>query len=123
MQLVAAPRSAGMRLRHARKATKATELTLIRAALMALRSLMAQLAARLMELDQRLEQGDIDAWPAFLATIEALAAVLPVLSPERRGQLLTTAQMAAKFNVSPHTLLRRVKTGQVHPAIRLGTRG
>lgn len=82
-----------------------------------------RLGARLQELDQRLEQGDLDAWPDFLATIEALAAVLPAIAPERRGQLLTTAEMASRFNVSSKTLLRRVRSGQVQPAVRLGARG
>jgi hypothetical protein len=52
-----------------------------------------------------------------------LAAVLPSIAPERRGALLTTAQMAERMNVTPKTLLRRKARGLIRPAMVLGKRG
>ena len=43
-------------------------------------------------------------------------------APGAGGELLTTAQMAARLQIAPKTLLRRAKKGQLEP-IRLGQRG
>jgi excisionase family DNA binding protein len=79
-------------------------------------------AARLADLEDRIAQGDVSAWPDLLATIQALATVLPTLTPGARGELMTTAQMAARLNVSSKTLLRRAKDKGLKP-VRLGERG
>jgi hypothetical protein len=81
-----------------------------------------RLAARLAELEERLNAGD-PVWREYAATMRTLAIVMPAIAPERRGHLMTTAQMASRFNISPRTLLRRAQTGKAQPAVRLGTRG
>jgi hypothetical protein len=82
-----------------------------------------RLGDRLAELEDRLQQGDADAWTPYLGTAQALATVLPAIAPERRGALLTTAEMADRLGIAPKTLLRRRKRGQVRAAVELGQRG
>jgi hypothetical protein len=82
-----------------------------------------RLGNRLAQLEERLQHGDVDAWSAFCDTAQALAAVLPAIAPERRGALLTTAEMADRLGIAPKTLLRRRKRGQVRAAVELGERG
>jgi hypothetical protein len=82
-----------------------------------------RLGDRLAELEDRLQQGDTDAWTPYLDTAQALATVLPAIAPGARGELLTTEQMAARLNIAPKTLLRRRARGQVKPALQLGQRG
>ena len=78
------------------------------------------LADRLRSLEARLESGDELAWPEYCETVRTLAAVLPNLTPERRGALLTTAEMAARLNVAPKTLLKHKAQGRVRPALQRG---
>ena len=82
-----------------------------------------RLGDRLAQLEARLEQDDAATWTAYSETVQALAVVLPAIAPERRGALLTTAQMAERLVIAPKTLLRRRKRGQVRPAVELGERG
>jgi hypothetical protein len=82
-----------------------------------------RLGDRLAQLEERLQQDDADAWTPYLDTAQALAAVLPAIAPGSRGELLTTAEMAARLNIAPKTLLRRRKQGQVRAAVELGQRG
>ena len=81
------------------------------------------LADRLVMLEDRLQQGDEATWSVYVATVMALTSALPHLAPGARGELLTTAEMAARLQVSPRTLLRRKARGQVTPALQLGRRG
>jgi hypothetical protein len=75
---------------------------------------------RLAELEERVQQGDAGAWPDFFSAAQALAALVPVLAPGSRGELLTTAQMAERLNVAPKTLLRRKARGEIRPALQRG---
>ena len=77
-------------------------------------------AIRLAELEERVQRGDADAWPDFLATAEALATLLPVIAPGRHGELLTTEQMAKRLAISPKTLLKRRARGEIRPALSKG---
>jgi hypothetical protein len=79
-----------------------------------------RLTGRLQELEARLEKGDETAWPSYCDTVHALAAVAPTLSPEYRGALLTTAQMAERFGVTPKTLLKHKAAGRIRPAVQSG---
>jgi hypothetical protein len=79
-------------------------------------------ADRLAALEDRVSQGDEAAWPAWLDTLRTLAAILPTLTPGVRGELMTTAQMAARLGIAPKTLLRRRKAKGLKP-VRLGERG
>jgi hypothetical protein len=82
-----------------------------------------RLAERLAQLEEQLQQGDAAAWPAFCEASQALAAVLPVIAPGARGELLTTQQMAERLGIAPKTLLRRRARGQVKAPVQLGERG
>ena len=81
------------------------------------------LVQRLDALRGRIESGDEAAWDAFLETAAVFAALLPNIAPGAHGELLTTAQMAARLGVSPKTLLRRKAKGEIRPALTRGTRG
>jgi hypothetical protein len=59
----------------------------------------------------------------FLAIFTAIAAVLPLLAPERTGRLITTSEMAAKMGVTAATVRRKGKTGEIQAPLRLGRRG
>jgi hypothetical protein len=54
------------------------------------------LTERLAELEARARGGEEAAWTDYNAAVQTLALLLPALSPEARGQLLTTAEMAAR---------------------------
>lgn len=45
------------------------------------------------------------------------AEVVGQLAPDRFGEFLTTQAMAEKLKVSPGTLLKRKRNGQVTPAV------
>ncbi len=81
------------------------------------------LSERLGALEDRLQAEDAAAWKEYAEVAAALAAVLPALAPERRGGLLTTAEMAQRLGISPKTLLRRKANGELTPALQLGRRG
>jgi hypothetical protein len=72
------------------------------------------------DLENRVAGGDTDAWAAYLDTARVLAALLAHVPPERRDALLTTAEMAARLNVTPKTLLRRKARGDVRPVLQRG---
>jgi len=78
---------------------------------------------RMVQLEQRVRQGDEGAWEAYVTTVNALVAVLAQAAPGARGQLLSTKEMAEKLGIAPKTLLRRKARGQVRPALQLGKRG
>ena len=78
------------------------------------------LGARLEGLEQELRAGEESRWPDYIATVHALAAIVPNLAPERGGPLLTTGEMAARFRISPKTLLKRKAHGEIRPALQRG---
>jgi hypothetical protein len=78
---------------------------------------------RLVQLEQRVHQGDEGAWEGYVTTVNALVAVLAQLTPGTRGEFLTTKEMAERLNIAPKTLLRRKKKGLARPALQLGQRG
>jgi len=78
------------------------------------------LGARLAALEVELQGGEESRWPDYIATVQALAAIVPNLAPERGGSLLTTAQMAERLGVSAKTLLRRKAGDGIRPAVQRG---
>jgi excisionase family DNA binding protein len=92
------------------------------AAQAALLRVSARLVDRLGRLEQRLDAGDERAWRPYMDAARALAAVVPLTTPEARGALLTTQQLADRLQVSTRTVRRRAKRGELEP-VRLGERG
>jgi hypothetical protein len=80
----------------------------------------ALLTARVNELETRVRHGDENAWPAYLAVVSALSALVADTAPGRRGELLSTRQMAERLGIAPKTLLRRKARGDVRPAMQAG---
>ena len=78
------------------------------------------LAARLQQLEERLREDDTAMWTEFRETAAALASVLAHVVPGRRGELLTTAEMAERLNIKPKTLLKRKARGEIRPALQHG---
>jgi excisionase family DNA binding protein len=74
--------------------------------------------ARLCALAERLDAGDENAWPDYLATVTTLRALIP----EERQPLMTTQQMASRLQVSPKTV-RKLGKAKKLDSIRLGQRG
>ncbi len=92
----------------------ATKAALLRA--------VGRLTARLEALEGQLDRGD-DVWPTYCETAAALATVASLTTPEARGALLTTRELADRLQVHPRTLLRKAKKGEGPQPIRLGARG
>jgi excisionase family DNA binding protein len=80
-----------------------------------------RLVARLQSLEERLDAGE-DVWTVYAETVRTLAAVAPLTTPEARGALLTTKQLAERLQVSTRTVRRRAKSGELQP-VRMGERG
>jgi hypothetical protein len=78
------------------------------------------LTERLAQLEDRVRSGDEAAWSAYVETVRTLALLLPALAPEHRGELLTTAEMAARIGITPKSLLRRKARGEIRPALQAG---
>jgi hypothetical protein len=78
---------------------------------------------RLVQLEERVRQGDEGAWGDFIAALNTYTAVLAQLAPERHGGLLSTKEMAERLGIAPKTLLRRKARGEIRPALQLGQRG
>jgi hypothetical protein len=78
------------------------------------------LSSRLEQLEIRVQGGDEAAWIEYGATAAALAQVFAHVAPGRRGELLTTEQMAERLNLSPKTLLKRKARGEIRPALQRG---
>lgn len=85
-----------------------------------LRKAEGLLADRLEQLEARLQAGEEAAWSEFLEVVGTLVALLPSLTPERGGAMLTTGEMAARLGVAPKTLLRHKARGRIHPAVERG---
>jgi excisionase family DNA binding protein len=77
-----------------------------------------RLAARLGDLEARLD--DERVWPEYIATAAALAQVAAQTTPGSRSELLTTRQLAERLNLSPKTVLKRARRGEIQPALRKG---
>jgi len=83
---------------------------------------VTRLTARLTYLESRLLDDDEAAWREYRETLAVLAAIIPRTMPGADGRLLTTKELAAALHVSPKTVLRRRRTGEL-TAIQLGERG
>ncbi len=90
------------------------------ATLVALRKAEPLLTKRLSELHARLEAGDEASWPEFLQVAGTLAALLPSLTPQNGGAMLTTKEMAARLGIAPKTLLKHKEAGKIRPAVERG---
>ncbi len=88
--------------------------------LLALQRAGQYLTERLEQLEARLNGNDAAIWREYRETAAALAAVLALAAPGRSGELLTTAQMAERLNVSPKTVLKWKAQGQISPARQQG---
>lgn len=77
------------------------------------------IAERVEALEARVRAGE-EVWPEYLRTLEVLALVTAQLAPERRGALLSTAEMAARLGVTPKSLLRAKSQGRIRPAVQSG---
>lgn len=77
------------------------------------------LAGRLLALESKLET-DEAAWREYRDIAGTLALIAPHVTPGRRGDLLTTAQMAARLALSPKTLLKHKAAGAIRPAVQRG---
>ncbi|MDP3767807.1 MAG: hypothetical protein Q8S13_07315 [Dehalococcoidia bacterium] len=81
------------------------------------------LRERLDELAAEIRTGDTRWWPEYHEAARTLTAFLPLQEAEDRaaeGGLLTTGQLAQKFNVTPKTVLRRAKRDGIAPTFRHG---
>lgn len=81
----------------------------------------AQLVDRLAQLEARLAAGE-DVWTLYAEALRTLAAVAPLTTPEARGALLTTRELAERLRISTRTVRRRMQAQQLEP-VRLGKRG
>ena len=80
---------------------------------------------RLVEKIEKLEPhlDDPESWNEYMNMVTNLAMIASQIRPEMTGELLTTAQMAARLGIAPKTLLRQKASGKVTPAMILGQRG
>jgi hypothetical protein len=90
------------------------------ATLVALQKAEPLLTKRLGQLQERLQAGEEAAWGEFIEVVKVLAALVPTLSPESRGAMLTTKDMAARLGISPKTLLRHKNDKKIQPAVAKG---
>jgi len=73
-------------------------------------------------LAQRFGSGDETALVEYRCTLETLAKLAAFGAPNDRP-LMTTAELAARLNISAKTVLRKRKSGVLVPAKVLGRRG
>ena len=78
------------------------------------------LQARLAVLEDRVRQGDEDAWAPYLEAVQGAAVLEARLTPGAHGELLTTRAMAERLGIASKTLLRRKAKGQIRPAMQAG---
>jgi DNA-directed RNA polymerase specialized sigma24 family protein len=72
-----------------------------------------RLIARLEKLEPRLEEGDPACWQEYAAIASALAAISPQLEPHVIADVLTQRELAERLDVSPRTIRRRIKRGEL----------
>ena len=87
---------------------------------LAIQRAQARLLERLQELEEAIVSGRVEAWPEYRDTAVALSKL--AATAERRADFLTTAELAARLNVSTRTVRRRKKDGTLSPALQLGER-
>jgi hypothetical protein len=78
------------------------------------------LVARLDVLEARIRGGDETGWTDYLATVNTLVRVRAETVPGAHGELLTSAQLADRLNLSEKTVRRRWKKGQLGPSFGEG---
>ncbi len=78
------------------------------------------LVARAGELEERVRQGEETLWSEYRETLNTLTKVLDHAAPDRRGEFLTTKEMAQRLNISPKTLLKHKKKGEIRPVLQRG---
>jgi excisionase family DNA binding protein len=88
--------------------------------LLALHRAAQHLSRRLEHLESRLSEDSRAIWREYRETAAALVSILAQAAPGRRGELLTTAQMAERFNVSEKTVLKWKAQGHISPAHQQG---
>jgi hypothetical protein len=79
-----------------------------------------RLAARVEVLEARLRDGDDTAWSEYVEAVKVFVLAVSNLTSERQGAYLTTAQMAARLNLSAKTLLKHKASGKIRPAVQHG---
>ncbi|MDO8474583.1 MAG: helix-turn-helix domain-containing protein [Candidatus Rokubacteria bacterium] len=94
----------------------------MRPAQLALARAEQHLIERLGQLEAKVNAGDERAWLEYGQLAAALAAVMPSTAPGANGEMLTTAEMAKRLQLSTRTVLRKVKAGELKPE-RFGKRG
>jgi hypothetical protein len=80
----------------------------------------SRLATRVEALEARLREGDDTAWSEYVEAVKVFMLAVSNLTSERQGAYLTTAQMAARLNLSPKTLLKHKASGKIRPAVQQG---
>lgn len=87
----------------------------------ALKRSAAVLVGRLTALEARLLAGDEEVLPTYLEMVKTSAAVAAALGVGQQPRsLLTTTQYATILNVTPKTILRRMRRGELRPAVAKG---
>jgi excisionase family DNA binding protein len=89
---------------------------------LALRHAQARIIEQLEQLEPRLAECDLAAWVQYAQLAAALAAIVRETAPGAGGRLLSTAELADALGVSPKTILRKRRSGEL-TAIELGRRG
>jgi len=84
------------------------------------RRLEPLLRARVESLVLAVERRDESAWRLLCESLVALDALARVASPERRGAMLTVAEMSARLGILPKSTRRMIAEGRLRPAVREG---
>lgn len=87
---------------------------------LALQRAQHRLREQLEKLEPQIDAADAETRREYRETVVALAQL--VAAAERRGDLLTTAELAERLNVSTRTIRRRKKAGTLQPTLQLGQR-
>jgi hypothetical protein len=87
---------------------------------LAIQRAQQRLLKQLERLGPQVDAGDAETRREYRETAIALAQL--AAAAERRGDLLTTRELADKLNVSTRTIRRRRRTGSLEPAVQLGPR-
>jgi hypothetical protein len=78
-----------------------------------------RLTERVIALGERLDSGE-DVWSSYVPTVDVLVRLIG----DERRPLLTTKGLAEKLQLSPRTVRRLAKRGQLNAEpVRLGARG
>ena len=77
---------------------------------------------RLLALEERLHDGDDAAWALYVDALKIALDIEARLAPGAHGELISTADLAHRLNVSSKTIARRRKAGALTPALVDGKR-